>query len=169
MVPWLFVYGLGVGMATAQLTGVILTDVPVAASGQAAGVQSTARQVGSALGIAILGTILVTSLASHTRAALDTTPGRLPPAMVDRVVHIVRTSGGAAVDSLAALPRGEQLVHAASIAAVDATRTVALAAATFIFVGLIATLALPPPPSFVGDADGRRPGKSQGQWSSQRA
>ncbi|HUO47838.1 MAG TPA: MFS transporter, partial [Acidimicrobiales bacterium] len=134
MVPWLFVYGLGVGMATAQLTGVILADVPVVDSGQAAGVQSTARQVGSALGIAILGTILVTSLASHTRAALDTIPGRLPPAMIDRVVHIVRTSGGAAVDSLAALPRGEQLVHAASVAAVDATRTVALAAAAFIFV-----------------------------------
>ena len=58
MVPWLFLYGMGVGMATAQLTGVILTDVPVEASGQAAGIQSTFRQVGSALGIAILGTIL---------------------------------------------------------------------------------------------------------------
>lgn len=32
--PLLLVYGLGVGMATAQLTGVVLADVPVAKSGQ---------------------------------------------------------------------------------------------------------------------------------------
>jgi MFS family permease len=150
MVPWLFVYGMGVGMATAQLTGVILTDVPVEASGQAAGIQSTSRQVGSALGIAILGTILLTSLTSHTGNALRTLPG-LSSAAADRVVHIVRTSGGAAIGSLHALPGGPQLVQAASAAAVDATRTVALAAAAFILVGLVATFALPPTPPEVDD------------------
>ncbi len=143
MVPWLFVYGMGVGMATAQLTGVILTDVPVEASGQAAGIQSTSRQVGSALGIAILGSILLTSLTSHTSDALRTLPG-LSSVAADRVVHIVRTSGGAAIGSLHGLPGGEHLVHAASSAAVDATCTVALVAAAFILVGLLATLALPP-------------------------
>ena len=61
IVPWLFIYGVGVGFATAQLTGVILTDVPTEASGQGSGIQSTFRQVGSALGIAILGTILITT------------------------------------------------------------------------------------------------------------
>ena len=57
LIPALFVYGLGVGFATAQLTGVILADVPVAASGQASGIQSTSRQIGSALGVAILGVV----------------------------------------------------------------------------------------------------------------
>ena len=52
---WLFLYGLGVGMATAQLTSVILADIPVNESGQASGLQSTFRQLGSALGVAILG------------------------------------------------------------------------------------------------------------------
>ncbi len=47
---WLFGYGLGVGMATAQLTSVILAEIPVAESGQASGLQSTFRQLGSALG-----------------------------------------------------------------------------------------------------------------------
>jgi len=143
MVPWLFLYGTGVGMATAQLTGVILTDVPVEDSGQAAGIQSTARQVGSALGIAILGTILLTSLASYTRDALNHVSG-LPSPTADRVVHIVRSSGGAAIGSLRDLPNGPQLVHLASAAAIDATRTVAFTAAAFILVGLVATLALPP-------------------------
>jgi len=143
MVPWLFLYGTGVGMATAQLTGVILTDVPVEDSGQAAGIQSTARQVGSALGIAILGTILLTSLASYTRDALNHVSG-LPSPTADRVVHIVRSSGGAAIGSLDDLPNGPQLVHLASAAAIDATRTVAFTAGAFILVGLVATLALPP-------------------------
>ena len=143
MVPWLFLYGTGVGMATAQLTGVILTDVPVEDSGQAAGIQSTARQVGSALGIAILGTILLTSLASYTRDALNHVSG-LPSPTADRVVHIVRSSGGAAIGSLRDLPNGPQLVHLASAAAIDATRTVAFTAGAFILVGLVATLALPP-------------------------
>ena len=55
----LFVYGMGVGLATAQLTGVVLAGVPVGRAGRAPGTQSTARQIGSALGIAILGTIPV--------------------------------------------------------------------------------------------------------------
>ncbi|MSY16705.1 MAG: MFS transporter, partial [Actinobacteria bacterium] len=48
LAPWLFLYGMGVGFATAQLTGVVLSEVPVADSGQASAVQSTSRQVGAA-------------------------------------------------------------------------------------------------------------------------
>ena len=58
---YLFIYGLGVGLATAQLTGVIMVDVPMDKIGQASGSQSTVRQIGSALGIAVLGTTLFTS------------------------------------------------------------------------------------------------------------
>lgn len=61
LVPFLFIYGLGVGLATAQLTGVVLKDVPQLKSGQASGTQSTSQQIGSALGIAILGTVLFTT------------------------------------------------------------------------------------------------------------
>jgi EmrB/QacA subfamily drug resistance transporter len=58
---WLTIYGMGIGLATAQLTGVIMVDVPNEKIGQASGSQSTVRQIGSALGIAVLGTILFTS------------------------------------------------------------------------------------------------------------
>ena len=54
----LIVYGIGIGLATAQLTGVVLEQVPVEKSGLGSGVRGTARQFGSALGIAVLGTIL---------------------------------------------------------------------------------------------------------------
>ncbi len=66
LVPWLLVYGVGVGYASAQLTSVILAEVPVRQGGQASGTQSTARQVGSALGTAVLGTILFVGLAHET-------------------------------------------------------------------------------------------------------
>ena len=42
----LVVYGLGVGFATAQLTNVVLVDVPDEKSGQASAMTSTFRQVG---------------------------------------------------------------------------------------------------------------------------
>jgi hypothetical protein len=71
VVPLLFVYGVGVGFATAQLTGVVLADVPVERSGQGSGTQSTARQVGSALGIAILGTVLFLSPHQPVRQRAD--------------------------------------------------------------------------------------------------
>ncbi|MFH9789084.1 MFS transporter [Streptomyces anulatus] len=48
----LFLYGIGVGFATAQVTDVVLNDIPEAGSGQASGIQSVFRQLGSALGIA---------------------------------------------------------------------------------------------------------------------
>ena len=61
---WLFLYGAGVGLATAQLTSVIMADVPVAQSGQASGLQSTFRQLGSSLGVALLGALFFTTLGS---------------------------------------------------------------------------------------------------------
>jgi hypothetical protein len=72
--PFLLLYGIGVGLATAQLTGVIMVDVPVQKIGQASGSQSTVRQIGSALGIAVLGTVLFTATQSAAETHLkDTT------------------------------------------------------------------------------------------------
>jgi hypothetical protein len=52
----LIVIGLGVGLATPPLTSAALAAVPLERSGMAAGVVNTARQLGLALGVAILGT-----------------------------------------------------------------------------------------------------------------
>ncbi|WP_245933738.1 MFS transporter [Arthrobacter livingstonensis] len=45
----LVVYGLGLGLASAQLTGTVLADIPTAVSGQGSATQSTVRQLGAAL------------------------------------------------------------------------------------------------------------------------
>ncbi|MFD3781459.1 DHA2 family efflux MFS transporter permease subunit [Streptomyces sp. NPDC058612] len=61
----LFLYGIGVGFATAQVTNVVLNDIPEQSSGQASGVQSAFRQLGSALGIAALTTVFFSSLSTN--------------------------------------------------------------------------------------------------------
>ncbi len=54
-------YGLGLGLAIAQLTSLVLYDIPGPKAGIASGGNSTIRQVGAALGIAIIGTALTTT------------------------------------------------------------------------------------------------------------
>ena len=54
----LALYGLGLGMASAQLTNVTLSQVPHDLTGSASGATSTVRQLGSALGVAITGSLL---------------------------------------------------------------------------------------------------------------
>jgi EmrB/QacA subfamily drug resistance transporter len=136
IVPFLFVYGFGVGLATAQLTGVVLRDVPIEASGQGSGTSSTARQIGSALGIAILGTILFTSAGT----ALDARLSNLPAAERTQIVNAVVDSAGAAIPGLA--KQSAAIGEDARIAFSDATRFAAFSAAGFLVLGFLATLRL---------------------------
>ncbi len=139
VVPFLFLYGIGLGLATAQLTGVVLKDVPVRLSGQGSGTQSTARQIGSALGIAVLGTVLFTA----TGAALDARLAEmesLPAAARTQIVDAVVVSAGGAIPALA--QRDAEVGAAARDAFSDGTRGSAFAAAGFLALGLIATLRL---------------------------
>ena len=141
---WLFLYGIGVGMATAQLTSVILSDVPVAESGQASGLQSTFRQLGSALGVAVLGSLLIGSLGHVTANNLSST--HLPAAAQEQVTAAVKESAGAAIPALQAKPATASAGDAAASAMVTASKFTTGAAAIIIGIGLIATLALPATP-----------------------
>jgi MFS family permease len=140
---WLFLYGIGVGLATAQLTNVIMADVPVAQSGQASGLQSTVRQLGSALGIAILGTVLVTTLAASTASNLKNVEG-MSVASRDKFVSIVKESAGSAIPGLDVIPGSSPAVQAAAQdAMVTASRVTTLSAAGVLLLGLLATIGLP--------------------------
>jgi EmrB/QacA subfamily drug resistance transporter len=140
VVPWLFVYGLGVGLATAQLTNVILKDVPVQESGQASGTQSTSRQLGSALGIAILGTILFTS--AQVQLTNSLTDEKLPAAQVTSIVSSIVDSAGGAIIGLDADPTTRPIADLAKQAISDGTRYGAFAAAGFLVLGFFSTLSL---------------------------
>jgi EmrB/QacA subfamily drug resistance transporter len=140
----LFGYGVGVGMATAQLSSLIMSEVPPAAGGQASGLQSTVRQLGSALGIAVLGTLLVTSLGTGTESRLA--DAGMPSAARTAIVELVRGSAGAGIPALDASPATRPAAAAAREAMVDASRTTTGFAAAALLLGLLATLAIPKVP-----------------------
>ncbi|HEX7323706.1 MAG TPA: MFS transporter [Mycobacterium sp.] len=141
-VPPLFVYGLGVGLATAQLTGVVLADVPVQQSGQGSATQSTSRQLGSALGIAILGTVLFAGLGGILSGKLDSTD--LPAAEQTKLVTAVTSSAGAAIPGLAESPLTAHVALLARDAFTESVRYTAFTAAGFLAAGLLATRTLSP-------------------------
>lgn len=66
VVEALILYGLGLGLASAQLTSLVLGEIPVDQSGQASATQSTIRQIGSALGAALGGAALTVGLNIYT-------------------------------------------------------------------------------------------------------
>jgi EmrB/QacA subfamily drug resistance transporter len=160
---WLFVYGLGVGYSTAQLTGLILSDIPVEKSGQASGTQSTARQIGAAMGTAILGTILFVSLHNNTQAnlsAADPSTG-INATLATQIADVVEGSAGTVIPHLGELPfipssAVEFAQVQSELAFAAAVSTVGYAAAFFLLLGLLASLALPP-----GDAHSRETNESE--------
>ncbi|MDP3209102.1 MAG: MFS transporter, partial [Rhodoglobus sp.] len=139
VVPGLFIYGFGVGLATAQLTGVVLKDVPLNQSGQGSGTQSTSRQIGAALGIAILGTVLFTSLGTGLQNRLDQRT-EIPESVRTQIVDAVVVSAGTAIPGLD--ERSADAAADARAAFSDATRYAALSAAGFLSLGFLATLRL---------------------------
>ena len=146
--PFLFVYGIGVGLATAQLTGVIMVDVPMEKTGQGSGSQSTARQVGSALGIAVIGTMLFTG----TEASLEdrlTTLGVSATAQTGIVESVVDSAGGVIPGLTEALTAqavevsvAEEIQRASGEALTDGARSASFFAAGFLVLGLMASFRL---------------------------
>jgi len=55
---WLVVTGFGVALALPTLSGVIAGSLPPAQAGVGTGLQATTREFGSALGVAVIGTVL---------------------------------------------------------------------------------------------------------------
>ncbi len=146
--PSLFVYGLGIGLATAQLTGVIMVDVPFEKAGQGSGTQSTARQVGSALGIAVLGTMLFTG----TQGSIDARLAELdvPSKQATQISQIVVDSAGSAIPLLKAellkqqvpAAQADKIVAAAGDGFTEGTKFSAWAAAAFLGLGFLSTFRL---------------------------
>ena len=140
--PILLFYGIGVGLATAQLTSVILAEVPLAKSGQGSATQSTARQTGSALGIAVLGTAFFTTLRTGTENAVaDAVAGA--PQLSGAVDSVNATSGGS-ITALAADPQTAFIADAARDAMTSGASLAGWIAAGALLVGFLTSLRIKP-------------------------
>jgi EmrB/QacA subfamily drug resistance transporter len=69
MIAALVLVGGGLGLAVPTLIHLVLRTVPTADAGAAAGMLTTAQQLGNALGVAVIGTIFFAALGSRTGPA----------------------------------------------------------------------------------------------------
>lgn len=64
-IPGLAMFGLGFGLAFSQLANITLSAVSVQQAGEASGVNNTFRQIGSSIGQALIGALLISTLATQ--------------------------------------------------------------------------------------------------------
>jgi MFS family permease len=68
------IFGAGFGLVASQLGNVIMSSVGDKDRGEAGGLQGTAQNIGSSLGVAMIGAILVTALGSGLNTAVQADP-----------------------------------------------------------------------------------------------
>lgn len=146
--PWLIagcmaVYGIGLGLASAQLTSIVLADVPPVQSGSASATQSTVRQLGAALGSALAGTVLAVRLGSTLQDALAGIAG-LPADAAARLADTTSSSAGGNLVGLRAQGTtgrlgdlGPHVVDTLSNGFAAATAWAVSAAVAFLLLGLL--------------------------------
>jgi MFS transporter, DHA2 family, multidrug resistance protein len=137
-VAWtLGVLGVGMGLAMAPATDSIMGAVPTARAGVGSAMNTTTRQVGGALGVAVLGSVLTSAYRDQLTPALA--------GLSDQATTVARDSVGAALGVADRLgPAGGELAQAARAAFVDAMGTAALAGATVALLGAVVALAFLP-------------------------
>jgi len=140
----LFFMGLGMGNIMAPATNAVMAAVPRERAGSGAAVNSTIRQVGAALGVAVLGSILSAAYRTRLGDAVQALPAPVRVSDASESIGgtleaLGRTAQGVATGqfpptALAALPR----VHDAAINAfVHAMHLTVLGAAAADLVGVI--------------------------------
>ena len=73
-----FIFGFGMGNVIAPASTVMQNVLPLARAGAGSAVQNTVRQVGGALGVAVIGTILATRYAANVEPFLGNLPAEIP-------------------------------------------------------------------------------------------
>jgi EmrB/QacA subfamily drug resistance transporter len=139
----LLVLGLGMGTAMAPATESIMGSLPPEKAGVGSAVNDTTRQLGGALGVAVLGSVMQSAYV----ARVDTIPQlrQLPPAALDAV----RSSVGGAAAVAARLPEQfrapfERVVNDAFVHGM--TRAVVFGAVVALLGAVVALVFLPARP-----------------------
>lgn len=109
VVAALVVYGIGLGLASAQLTSTVLRDIPEELSGAGSATQSTVRQLGSALGAAIAGSALASAMAKKIPATMNIVAG-VPDQVKDGLSEATQSSAGSVIGQLREAAPDDQMV-----------------------------------------------------------
>jgi EmrB/QacA subfamily drug resistance transporter len=129
----LLVLGTGIGLATAPATTVIVSALPQAKQGVASAVNDTARELGGALGIAVLGSVLADIYASGVSDATQGLPEGARASAADSIGFVSEASARFG-------DRGADLLAAAQQAFVDGVGVAFLVGAAVLALGAVAVL-----------------------------
>jgi EmrB/QacA subfamily drug resistance transporter len=91
LMPGFFLFGIGIGFAGSQLVNVVLYEIEPDQVGSASGAQTTVRQLGGALGIAAIGTVL--TLMTIDRASDAVRHLSLAPVLRIHALAAIHSSG----------------------------------------------------------------------------
>ncbi|WEV72355.1 MFS transporter [Bifidobacterium sp. ESL0790] len=145
LVPFVM-YGVGLGFAAAQLTSLVLSEVPVAQSGEGSATQSTVRQLGTAIGAAVAGLMLSIMVGHIAPGALSGVRG-LSSQVADGLTKSLDASAGSAIVGIRAQGThgklgtlGPQVVDAMSASFTRAAQWTLVAAMVMLAIGLIASI-----------------------------
>lgn len=123
----------GIGMATTPATASIVESLPASKQGVASAVNDTAREVGGAVGIAVLGSVLNDGY----RDGIAAHAAQLPPEGAERARDSLAFVAGAAEQFG---PAGEELLAAGRQAFVDGFNTTMVVAAVVVAFGALVVL-----------------------------
>lgn len=145
-IPVFLVYGVGVGLAIAQLTNLTLSDIPLQQSGAGSGAINTVRQVGAAIGIAILGAVLALQIGMVGRAEIEA--NATIPAAVRAPIEQALDKGlsGESFDPnspQANTPMGQAIKGVFYDAITQGSRSAAIVAGVFVLLGALSSLLIP--------------------------
>jgi MFS transporter, DHA2 family, multidrug resistance protein len=118
--------GLGMGAAIAPATTRMLATLPPQRAGSGSAVQNTMRQVGGALGVAILGSVLSTVYGNQVLSALGVLPASVASTASDSVGSTYGVVDQLVSQEALSASQGSALIDAANGAFVDAMHVVTL-------------------------------------------
>ncbi len=130
--PGLLLFAAGMGLAATPATTAIVSSLPPERQGVASAVNDTSRELGSAIGIAVLGSLLN----ERYRSALGDAVAGLPEPVAEGAQASIAFVGSDAVAQLG--PAGEALADAARLAFVDGVGVASLSAAGVLAVAAAA-------------------------------
>jgi EmrB/QacA subfamily drug resistance transporter len=134
------VAGVGIGFINPPLATAAIGVVEPRRAGAASGINSTFRQVGTAVGIAGLGALLQSKVTNNLDTALA--GARLPRGAADHLAEAVSSGGGAAA-ARAVPPEARELVAtAARKAFIDGFNEILVVAAVLALVGAVLAVLL---------------------------
>ncbi len=139
--PGMLLYGFGIGLGMAQISNVTLSAVAVEEAGEASGVNSTVRQIGSTLGSAIVGAVLIATLTSNLKTGVNNSTV-LPAAAKPQLSRVVSSQATNVEFNTGSVDTGTPAYITAELANISRRATVAANRRSFIVMGLVVILSL---------------------------